>query len=58
LFIPEEKDGLKALKQIKPKWADEGKKVTDEILMMFTECRVPEMDDIRLTAEIRPRSSE
>lgn len=50
--IIEEKDGLKALRRLQ-KWADEGKKVTDEILMMFTDAEMPEMDGYRLTAEVR-----
>lgn len=50
--IIEEKDGLKALKRLQS-WADEGKKVTDEILMMFTDAEMPEMDGYRLTAEVR-----
>lgn len=56
--IIEEKDGLKALKLLQ-KWADEGKTVTDEILMMFTDAEMPEMDGYRLTAEVRsdPRMS-
>ena len=52
LEIIQEKDGLKALNLLR-KWADEGKKVTDEILMMFTDAEMPEMDGYRLTAEIR-----
>lgn len=57
--IIEEKDGLKALKLLR-KWADEGKTVTDEILMMFTDAEMPEMDGYRLTAEVRadPRMSD
>ena len=56
--IIEEKDGLKALNLLKS-WADEGKTVTDEILMMFTDAEMPEMDGYRLTAEVRqdPRMS-
>lgn len=50
--IIEEKDGLKALKRLQS-WADEGKKVTEEILMMFTDAEMPEMDGYRLTAEVR-----
>jgi two-component system chemotaxis response regulator CheV len=59
LEIIEEKDGLKALNLLKS-WADEGKTVTDEILMMFTDAEMPEMDGYRLTAEIRkdPRMSD
>jgi two-component system chemotaxis response regulator CheV len=56
--IIEEKDGLKALNLLKS-WADEGKIVTDEILMMFTDAEMPEMDGYRLTSEVRqdPRMS-
>lgn len=59
LNIIEQKDGLKALNLLK-KWADEGKTVTDEILMMFTDAEMPEMDGYRLTAEVRndPRMSD
>jgi two-component system chemotaxis response regulator CheV len=58
LEIIEQKDGLKALNLLKG-WADEGKTVTDEILMMFTDAEMPEMDGYRLTSEIRqdPRMS-
>lgn len=56
--IIEQKDGLKALNLLR-RWADEGKTVTDEILMMFTDAEMPEMDGYRLTAEVRqdPRMS-
>lgn len=50
--IIEEKNGLRALNLLKS-WADEGKTVTDEILMMFTDAEMPEMDGYRLTAEVR-----
>ncbi|MGJ8680893.1 chemotaxis protein CheV [Paraglaciecola sp.] len=55
----EQQDGLKALNLLRS-WADEGKKVTDEILMMFTDAEMPEMDGYRLTAEVRqdPRMSD
>jgi two-component system chemotaxis response regulator CheV len=58
LEIIEQKNGLKALNLLKS-WADEGKTVTDEILMMFTDAEMPEMDGYRLTAEVRqdPRMS-
>jgi two-component system chemotaxis response regulator CheV len=57
--IIEEKDGLRALNLLKS-WADEGKVVTDEILMMFTDAEMPQMDGYRLTAEVRkdPRMSD
>lgn len=45
-------DGLKALELLKG-WADEGKVVTDEILMMITDAEMPEMDGYKLTFEIR-----
>ncbi|GLR69617.1 chemotaxis protein CheV [Agaribacter marinus] len=50
--IIEQKDGLKALKLLKS-WAAEGKVINDEILMMFTDAEMPEMDGYRLTAEVR-----
>lgn len=52
-------DGLKALEMLK-EWADEGKTVTDEILMMITDAEMPEMDGYKLTFEIRndPRMSD
>ena len=52
LVIIEQNDGLKALQLLKS-WADEGKTVTDEILMMFTDAEMPSMDGYRLTAEVR-----
>jgi two-component system chemotaxis response regulator CheV len=59
LNIIEQNDGLKALNLLRS-WADEGKKVTDEILMMFTDAEMPQMDGYRLTAEVRddPRMSD
>lgn len=53
--IIEEKNGLDALNTLK-RWADEGKNIEDEILMMFTDAEMPEMDGYRLTAEIRSDS--
>lgn len=50
--VIEENNGLKAINLLK-RWADEGKTVTDEILMMFTDAEMPEMDGYRLTAEVR-----
>lgn len=59
LEIIEQNDGLKALNLLKS-WADEGKTVTDEIMMMFTDAEMPKMDGYRLTAEVRqdPRMSD
>lgn len=58
LEIIEEKNGKRALNLLR-QWADEGKDVTEEILMMFTDAEMPEMDGYRLTAEVRgdPRMS-
>lgn len=50
--IIEEKNGLLALNRLKS-WADSGKKIEDEILMMFTDAEMPEMDGYRLTSEVR-----
>jgi two-component system chemotaxis response regulator CheV len=50
--VIEERDGHRALKLLQA-WADEGKNVSDEILMMFTDAEMPKMDGYRLTAEIR-----
>jgi len=52
-------DGLQALNLLKG-WADEGKTITDEILMMITDAEMPEMDGYKLTFEIRndPRMSD
>ena len=52
LEIIEEKNGKRALNLLR-QWADEGKDVTEEILMMFTDAEMPEMDGYRLTAEVR-----
>ena len=52
LEIIEEKNGLRALRKLQ-QWADDGINVTDEILMMFTDAEMPEMDGYRLTAEVR-----
>ncbi|WP_260259345.1 chemotaxis protein CheV [Vibrio intestinalis] len=45
-------DGLQALNLLRS-WSDEGKKVTDEILLMITDAEMPEMDGYKLTYEIR-----
>ncbi|MDA7087768.1 chemotaxis protein CheV [Pseudomonas sp. SA3-5] len=45
-------DGLKGLNMLK-KWADAGERMTDKLLMIFTDAEMPEMDGYRLTTEIR-----
>jgi two-component system, chemotaxis family, chemotaxis protein CheV len=45
-------DGLQALHLLQ-QWTREGKKVTDEIIMLVTDAEMPEMDGYRLTSEIR-----
>ncbi|PJG59196.1 chemotaxis protein CheV [Aeromonas cavernicola] len=59
LEVLECQDGLQALSLLKG-WCDEGKKVTDEILLMITDAEMPEMDGYRLTHEVRsdPRMSD
>lgn len=59
LHILECHNGAEALELLK-EWADLGKTVTDEILMMFTDAEMPEMDGYRLTAEVRadPRMAD
>ncbi|GGF65478.1 chemotaxis protein CheW [Alteromonas lipolytica] len=52
LQILECHNGAEALALLQ-EWADLGKTVTDEILMMFTDAEMPEMDGYRLTAEVR-----
>ncbi|MCG2838450.1 chemotaxis protein CheV [Photobacterium sp. WH77] len=52
LEIIEAINGQKALDILKG-WCDEGKEVNHEILMMFTDAEMPEMDGYRLTHEIR-----
>ncbi|WP_371195495.1 chemotaxis protein CheV [Glaciecola sp. SC05] len=56
--VIEDHNGLAALKRLKA-WVDAGKSIDDEILMMFTDAEMPEMDGYRLTAEVRddPRMS-
>ena len=58
ISIIERKNGAEALALLK-QWADEGKNPTDEILLMFTDAEMPEMDGYRLTSEVRndPRMS-
>ncbi len=48
----EKKNGAQALATLKA-WCDEGKNVTDEILMMITDAEMPEMDGYKLTSEVR-----
>ncbi len=45
-------NGADALALLKS-WADEGKRPSDLILLMFTDAEMPEMDGYRLTAEVR-----
>lgn len=53
------KNGLEAL-QLLQKWADEGKNINDEILMLITDAEMPVMDGYKLTSEVRadPRFSD
>ncbi|MBV7297272.1 chemotaxis protein CheV [Enterovibrio paralichthyis] len=51
----EMKNGAQALRLLKG-WCDEGKTVTDEILLMITDAEMPEMDGYKLTSEIRADS--
>lgn len=59
LEIVECRNGAEALSLLKS-WADSGLVVSDEILMMFTDAEMPEMDGYRLTAEVRddPRMND
>ncbi|GAC15936.1 chemotaxis protein CheV [Aliiglaciecola lipolytica] len=50
--IIERRDGLMALKLLQ-EWAGQGKNINEQILMMFTDAEMPEMDGYRLTAEVR-----
>ena len=50
--IIEASDGLQALRLLQG-WADNGKNVADELLMMITDAEMPEMDGYKLTAEVR-----
>lgn len=45
-------NGAEALALLK-EWANEGIKVTERLLMMFTDAEMPEMDGYRLTSEVR-----
>lgn len=59
LEVIERCDGLQALTLLK-EWCDEGKVVTDELLLMITDAEMPEMDGYKLTHEVRsdPRMSD
>ncbi|WP_133407319.1 chemotaxis protein CheV [Parashewanella tropica] len=50
--VLEASDGLQALNMLK-RWQQEGKRVTDEILMMISDAEMPEMDGYKLVHEIR-----
>jgi len=52
LEVIERSDGRQALDLLKH-WCDEGKTVTDEILLMITDAEMPEMDGYKLTHEVR-----
>ncbi|QUJ70279.1 chemotaxis protein CheV (plasmid) [Photobacterium sp. GJ3] len=52
LEVIEATNGRQALELLKS-WCGEGKDVYQEILMMFTDAEMPEMDGYRLTHEIR-----
>ena len=52
ITIIERKNGAEALALLK-EWADAGKRPSDEILMMFTDAEMPEMDGYMLTSEVR-----
>ncbi|CAK4068695.1 chemotaxis protein CheV [Vibrio sp. 16] len=52
LNIIECRDGLEALGLLKS-WADEGKNVVEELLLMITDAEMPEMDGYKLTHEVR-----
>lgn len=52
LEIIECRDGMEAYNLLKS-WCDQGKTVTDEILLMITDAEMPEMDGYRLTYEVR-----
>lgn len=57
--VIERSDGLQALQLLK-QWVDAGIAIHDQILMMFTDAEMPEMDGYTLTAEVRadPRMSD
>lgn len=45
-------DGKQALNLLK-RWADEGKDIYQEVMMLITDAEMPEMDGYRLTHEVR-----
>ena len=53
------KNGLEALNFLKA-WADQGKCIEDELLMLITDAEMPRMDGYKLTEQIRkdPRMSD
>lgn len=53
------KNGLEALYTLK-EWADQGRNVQEELLMLITDAEMPAMDGYKLTDEIRndPRMSD
>lgn len=53
------KNGLEALNLLQS-WADEGKQVEEELLMLITDAEMPQMDGYKLTEQIRkdPRLSK
>lgn len=57
--VVEAKNGQQAY-DLLDQWCHEGKTITDEILMMFTDAEMPEMDGYRLTHKIRhdPRMAD
>lgn len=52
LNIIECRDGLEALRLLKS-WADDGKNIVEELLLMITDAEMPEMDGYKLTHEVR-----
>ncbi|MDV5167440.1 chemotaxis protein CheV [Photobacterium rosenbergii] len=52
LEVIEAHNGLHALNMLKS-WCDKGINLNDELLMMFTDAEMPEMDGYKLTHEIR-----
>ena len=52
LEVIERENGAEALALLK-QWADAGTPPTEQILLMFTDAEMPEVDGYRLTAEVR-----